>query len=63
MFRNRLTPPSLPIFILSLVLVILAVGSLYTTIPYIGHYITPRRLWVVVAAYALLAAGVLFRRL
>jgi hypothetical protein len=59
----KLTAPSMLVFIVALILAGLAVASLYTTIPYIGHYISPRRFWVMTAAFALLAASVVFRRL
>jgi len=60
---NRLTPPSTLIFLVSLVLAVLAVVSVFYHIPAIGHYVAAHRFWIVTAAYALLAAGVLVRSL
>jgi hypothetical protein len=58
--RKRLTPPTFPVFIISLILAVLAVASLYTTVPVIGHYIVAHRFWVMAAAYAILFIGVVF---
>jgi hypothetical protein len=38
----------------------LAVASLYTHVPAVGHYVTAHRFWVMTAAYATLLAGVIF---
>lgn len=62
MFGNRrLTPPSNIVFVISLILAALAVVSVYFHIPRIGHYVAAHRFWIVTAAYALLAAGVILR--
>jgi hypothetical protein len=58
--RKRLTPPTFPVFIISLILAVLAVASLYTNVPVIGHYIVAHRFWVMAAAYAILFIGVVF---
>lgn len=59
--RRRLTPPTFPIFIISLILAILAIASMYTHIPFISHYITSaNRIWVMTAAYVVLFIGVVF---
>jgi hypothetical protein len=59
--RRRLTPPTFPVFIISLILAILAIVSMYTHIPVIGHYLTPaNRIWVMTAAYIVLFIGVVF---
>lgn len=60
---NRLTPPSTLIFLVSLILAVLAVVSVFFAIPTIGHYVAVHRFWIVTAAYAILAAGVLMREL
>jgi hypothetical protein len=54
--RFRLTPPGAPIFFISLILAVLAVASLYTHVPAVGHYVTAHRFWVMTAAYASLRA-------
>jgi hypothetical protein len=61
--RFRLTPPSAPIFFVSLILAVAAVATLYTHVPFAGHYIGTHRFWMMAAAYAALLAGVLFERL
>jgi hypothetical protein len=57
---RRLTPPTFPVFLISLVLAVLALASLRFSIPYVGHYVVAHRFWVMAAAYAVLAAGVIF---
>lgn len=61
--RFRLTPPSAPIFFVSLILALAAVASLYTHVPFAGHFVGTHRFWVMAAAYAALLAGVLFEGL
>lgn len=58
----RLTPPTIPVFLIALVLAVLSVGSLYTHVPAIHGYIAAghHRYWMMVAAFAILAAGVIF---
>ena len=58
-----LTPPRLITFLLSLILVGLAVASMYTKIPNIGGFVAGHRTWILVAAYAVLALGVVARGL
>ena len=57
---RRLTPPSIPIFVLSLILAVMAVASFYTHIPLIGRYVDAHRFAFLAAAYVVLALGVLF---
>lgn len=59
----RLTPPGTLIFCASLILAVAAVASLYTHVPFAGHFIGTHRFWVMAAAYAALLAGVLFEGL
>ncbi|HEY8032466.1 MAG TPA: hypothetical protein VIF02_08840 [Methylocella sp.] len=59
----RLTPPGMAIFCVSLILAIAAVATLYTHVPFAGHFIGTHRFWVMAAAYAALLAGVLFEGL
>jgi hypothetical protein len=61
--RSRLTPPTFPVFIISLILAILAIACSYANIPVIGHYILAHKFWVMAAAYAVLLIGVVFRGL
>ena len=61
--RFKLTPPTVPILLVSLILAILAVASLYTHIPIVGHYVSVHRFWVLTAAYGALLAGVIFEGL
>ncbi len=60
--RSRLTPPSSLVFVISLVLAVLAVASVFVSIPGIGHYVNAHRFWLMTGAYALLAVGVLTRK-
>jgi hypothetical protein len=59
----KLTPPGAPIFLVSLIVAVAAVATLYTHVPFAGHYIGAHRFWVMAAAYAALLAGVLFEEL
>ncbi|SFK18917.1 hypothetical protein [Methylocapsa palsarum] len=56
--RFRLTPPGMPVFLLSLTMAAAAIATLYTRVPYVGHYVSSHRFWVLVFAYAVLLAGV-----
>ena len=57
---RRLTPPSVPIFVLSVILAIVAVASFYTRLPAIGPFVDAHRFAVMAAAYVVLAIGVVF---
>jgi hypothetical protein len=66
MFRRGgfgLTPPRLITFVVSLILVVAAVLSLYSRLPVVGGYIISHRFWIAVIGYVILMAGVLFRGL
>ena len=66
MFRRGgfgLTPPRFLTFIVSLILVLAAVASLYTRLPVVGTFVRSHQLWVAVAGYAILMLGVLLRGL
>lgn len=56
--RFRLSPPSLPVFLLSFILAALALATLYMRVPYVGHYVGAHRFWVLATAYAVLLLGV-----
>ncbi|MGO9134972.1 MAG: hypothetical protein ACLP8A_13135 [Methylovirgula sp.] len=60
--HRRLTPPSNVVFVISLILAVLAVVSVFFHIPSIGSYVAGHRFWIMTAAYALLAAGVILRK-
>lgn len=59
----RLTPPRLVTFLISAVLIGLAVASLYVRIPMIGTFVVSHRTAFFVAAYVVLALGVVSRGL
>jgi hypothetical protein len=59
----NLTAPRLLTFLLSLVLIGLAVASLYARIPVIGGTVVANRQWFFIGAYVVLALGVLSKRL
>lgn len=59
----RLTAPRLVTFVVSLVLIGLAIASLYLRIPTIGRFVATHRTEFLIGAYAVLALGVLSRRL
>ena len=56
----RLTPPTIPVFLVSIVLAILAIGDQYYHVPSVHGFIAAHRFGMVVAAYAVLAIGVIF---
>ena len=60
---GRLMPPTYRVFIISLVLTVLAVASVFFSVPLIGHYVHAHRFWIVTGAYALLAGGIILRGL
>ena len=55
----RLTPPTLLVFLVAVLLAGLSVGSHYAHIPYIGRYVVAHQYWILVAAFATLTAGVI----
>lgn len=57
--RRRLTPPSNLVFVVSLVLAVVAVASVFFAVPFVGHYFRVHGFWIMTGAYALLAAGVI----
>lgn len=58
----RLTPPTIPVFLIAVVLAVLSVGSLYTHVPALQGYIAAghHRYWMMVAAFVILTVGVVF---
>jgi hypothetical protein len=66
MFRRGgfgLTPPRFITFVVSLILVVAAVLSLYTRLPVVGPFVKSHQLWIAVAGYLILMLGVLLRGL
>lgn len=59
----NLSPPRTLTFLVSLVLIGLAVASLWLRIPTIGPTVVKFRTWFFVGAYVLLALGVVSKRL
>jgi hypothetical protein len=59
LFRHRLTPPSNLVFVISMILAVVTVASMFFHLPVVGHYFHHHAFWIMTAAYALLAAGVL----
>ena len=58
-----LTPPRFVTFAASLTLAALAGASLHFRLPMVGHYVAGHRIWFLIAAYVLLALGVVARGL
>jgi hypothetical protein len=58
----NLTAPRLLTFLVSAILIGLAIASLYLRIPTIGRFVAGHRTEFFVGAYAVLALGVLVRR-
>lgn len=56
----RLTPPTVPVFLLAVLLAGAAVVDIYTHVPYAHHYLATHRFGAMVAAFVILAAGVIF---
>ncbi len=56
--RFRLSSPGFPAFLVSLILAGVAIATLYTQVPVVGHYVATHRVWVLAAAYAVLFLGV-----
>lgn len=56
----RLTPPSFPVFLISVVLAALALVDIYTHVPSIHGFIAAHRFWMLAVAYLVLLVGVLF---
>lgn len=61
----RLTPPSFPVFLISLILVILVIAAKYfaVTVPVLTPIVKSNMFEVLLLAYGLLWIGVVFRRL
>jgi len=53
----RLSAPKMVLFLVSLVLAVLAIASVFVSIPHVTQY----AFWILTAGYAVLAAGVVFK--
>lgn len=58
----RLTPPTIPVFLISIVLAGVAIVDIFWHIPSVHSFIAghQHRLWIIVTAYVILAVGVIF---
>ena len=58
----RLTPPTIPVFLVAVILALLSVAGLYTHIRAVQGFIAAghHRYWMMVVAFAILTAGVVF---
>ena len=56
----RLTPPTIPVFLVAVVLAAATVVDIYTHVPVVHHVLATHRFGAMVAAFAILAAGVVF---
>ena len=66
MFRSgfiALTAPRFLTFVVSLILALAALASLYTRLPVVGTFVNTHRVGVALAAYVILMLGVLLRGL
>ncbi|MEA2858448.1 MAG: hypothetical protein QOC72_487 [Methylobacteriaceae bacterium] len=66
MFRRGgfgLTPPRFLTFIVSLIVLLTAVASLYMRLPVVGAFVNAHRFWIAIAGYVILMLGVLLRGL
>ena len=59
----KMSAPRLLTFVVSLVLVALALASMKFRLPVVGHTVVAYRTWFLVGAYALLALGVVSKSL
>ena len=59
----NLSPPRTMTFVVSLVLIGLAIASLYMRIPTIGPTVVKFRTWFFIGAYIVLALGIVSKRL
>ena len=54
----RLTPPTIPVFLLAILLAALDLGDLYVHIPHAHGFIAAHRFGIMVAAFCVMTAGV-----
>lgn len=56
-FTVKLSAPTQLVFIIAVILVVLAIVSIYVAVPYVSAH----AFWVAIVGFAVLAAGCLFR--
>jgi hypothetical protein len=56
----RLTPPTIPIFLISFLLAGVAIVDLFTHVPSLHGFVAAHRFWILASAYIVLALGVIF---
>ena len=56
----RLTPPTIPVFLIAVAVAAVNVVDIYTHVPFVHHVLASHRFGVLVAAFVILAAGVVF---
>jgi hypothetical protein len=61
--RLRLTPPSLPVFLISFVLAAVTLATFWVKVPYVGHFVSTHRLGTMIAAYLILLLGIVIEGL
>ena len=54
----RLTPPTIPVFLVAVLLAAMTVVDIYTHVPIVHHVLATHRFGAMVAAFVILAAGV-----
>ena len=58
-----LNAPKVITFVISLILVVVAIASLHMRMPFGAAFVSAHRFWIVVAGYVLLALGCVLRGL
>lgn len=56
----RLTPPTIPVFLIAVILAAVTVVDIYTHVPVVHAVVATHRFGAMVAAFVILAAGVVF---
>ena len=56
----RLTPPTIPVFLIAVALAVVTIVDIYTHVPVVHQVLATHRLGAMITAFAILAAGVLF---
>ncbi len=55
----RLTPPTIPVFLIAVLLAIVTIADIYTHVPVVHHLLATHRFGAMVAAFVILAIGVI----
>lgn len=59
----RLTPPTLPVFLIAILLGGLSIASRFTKIPMVGSFVASHHYWMLAAGFGVLVAGVVLKGL